>query len=67
MPKKQNQQTQRFQELTTTLNLKQKHSNTVILGDLNAKLEITKEQCKQKESRNGKLLQECIKQTNTTV
>ena len=56
-----------FQELTTAINRMQKHSSVIILGDLNAKLEITKNQCTQKVSRNGTLLQECIKQTNTTV
>ena len=45
----------------------QQHSSVIILGDLNAKLEITKDQYTQKVSRNGTLLQECIKQTNTTV
>ena len=42
---------QQFQELTTKTNMMQKNNKVIILGDLNAKVEINKHQCTQKESR----------------
>ena len=39
---------------------KYKKDETIIMGDFNAKLEITKEMCTQTESRNGKALQSLI-------
>ena len=58
---------QQFQELTTVTNRMQQQCEVIILGDLNAKIEINKQQCKQKLSRNGSLLQEFLKQTNTVI
>ena len=45
----------------------QQKCEVIILGDLNAKIAINKQQCKQKLSRNGSLLQEFFKQTNTVI
>ena len=39
---------------------KYKNDEAIIMGDFNAKLEITKEMCTQAESRNGKALQSLI-------
>ena len=39
---------QQFQELTTETNMMQKNKRAIILGDLNAKVEINKHQCTQK-------------------
>ena len=58
---------QQFQELTTVTNRMQQKCEVIILGDLNAKIAINKQQCKQKLSRNGSLLQEFLKQTNTVI
>ena len=44
---------QQFQELTTVTNRMQQQCEVIILGDLNAKIAINKQQCKQKLSRNG--------------
>ena len=46
-----------FQELTTLTNRMQQKGEVVIMGDLNAKVEINSHECKQKESRNGNILQ----------
>ena len=54
-------------ELTTVTNRMQQQCEVIILGDLNAKIAINKQQCKQKLSRNGSLLQEFLKQTNTVI
>ena len=56
-----------FEELTTKTNMLQKTKNVIILGDFNAKIEIKKQNYTQKESRNGTLLQEFTKQTNTKI
>ena len=45
----------------------QQKCKVITLGDLNAKIAINKQQCKQKLSRNGSLLQEFLKQTNTVI
>ena len=56
-----------FQELTTQTNRIQKKHPVIILGDFNAKVTINKTNCTQKESRNGTILNEFIKQTNTSI
>ena len=56
-----------FQELTTLTNRMQQKGEVIIMGDLNAKVEINSHECKQKESRNGNILQEYIRQTNTII
>ena len=45
----------------------QQKGEVIIMGDLNAKAEINSHECKQKESRNGNILQEYIRQTNTMI
>ena len=45
----------------------QQKGEVIIMGDLNAKVEINSQKCKQTESRNGNILQEYIKQTNTII
>ena len=57
----------KFQELTTVTDRMQQKCIVIILGDLNAKFAINKQQCMQKLSRNGSLLQEFLKQTNTVI
>jgi len=39
--------------------------DVILMGDFNAKLEINKANCKQKESRNGKLMNKMMEETNT--
>ena len=56
-----------FEELTTQANQLQQDNHIVIMGDLNAKVAVTKGSCNQTASRNGTLLTEFIKQTETTV
>ena len=45
----------------------QQKGEVIIMGDLNAKVKINSQKFKQKESRNGNMLQEYIKQTNTII
>ena len=45
----------------------QQNNDIIIMGDLNSKIKISKNTCQQQSSRNGKLLEEFIKQTQTTI
>ena len=58
-------------EIFTALNNQIAHkaeTNEIILaGDFNAKITINNEECKQSESRNGKLLQNIIEDNNLIV
>ena len=61
---------EQFQDLTTQINLYQKTHKVIVLGDFNAKVEmnVTNDpRCHQKTSRNGKMLDNLIKNTNTTI
>ena len=62
-----NQITTQFQELTTNTNRHQVNNEVIIMGDLNAKVNIQTNKHTQETSRNGKLLEEFLKQTNTTA
>ena len=62
-----NEAEQQFQELATQINLLQKTHRIILLGDLNAKVEINRQHCKQKESRNGKMLTDLVKNTKTLI
>ena len=62
-----NQITTQFQELTTNTNRNQVNNEVIIMGDLNAKINIQTNKHTQETSRNGKLLEEFLKQTNTTA
>ena len=50
--------------MTTQIHTLKKEGNIILAGDFNAKLEIDESNHKQKESRNGKILKELIKETN---
>ena len=56
-----------YQELTTDTIRHQQNNDIIIMGDLNSKIKISKNTCQQQTSRNGKLLEEFIKQTQTTI
>ena len=56
-----------YQELTTDTIRHQQNNDVIIMGDLNSKIKILKNTCQQQTSRNGKLLEEFIKQTQTTI
>ena len=56
-----------YHELTTDTNIYQQKNEIIIMGDLNSKININKNTCKQQSSRNGKLLEEFTKHTNTTI
>ena len=65
-----NEAEEQFQNLTTQINLYQKTHKVILLGDLNAKIEMKtqdKPGCNQQTSRNGKMLDNLINNTNTTV
>ena len=62
-----NQITTQFQELTTNTNRNQVNNEVIIMGDLNAKMNIQTNTHTQEISRNGKPLEEFLKQTNTTA
>ena len=65
-----NEAEEQFQNLTTQVNLYQKTHKVILLGDLNAKIEMKtqdKPGCNQQTSRNGKMLDNLINNTNTTV
>ena len=55
---------QQFQELTTHTNMLQQTHRVIILGDLNAKIEITQPDHQQKQSRNGKMLAKYVNDTD---
>ena len=56
-----------YHELTRDTNSYQQTNEIIIMGDLNSKININKNTCKQQISRNGKFLEEFTKQTNTTI
>ena len=56
-----------FQELTTQINKLQQEGRVILMGDINAKLEIKKGQCHQTESKNGQRLRELMLNTRTTA
>ena len=56
-----------YQELITTINQLKKEGNIILMGDFNAKITVMKEDCQQQASRNGKLLENLLKLTNTTA
>ena len=55
---------QQFQKLTTHTNMLQETHRVIILGDLNAKIEITQPDHQQKQSRNGKMLTKYVNDTD---
>ena len=56
-----------FEELTTQVNQLQQENHIIIMGDLNAKVEVDRGGIKQTASRNGLLLTEFTHQTNTAI
>ena len=46
-----------YNEITTDTNRHQQKNEIIIMGDLNSKININKNTCKQHTSRNGKLLE----------
>ena len=56
-----------YQEIITAINRFKKEGNIIIMGDLNAKIKVTKGTCQQNASRNGKMLENLLKLTNTTA
>jgi hypothetical protein len=55
-----------FQNLTTEINgLQRKHH--IIIIDLNAKVEINKPECRPSMSRNGRILNDLVENTNTII
>ena len=55
-----------YHTLETQINQKIKTNEIILGGDFNAKLEINNEKGKQTISRNGKIMQEVIDNTNLT-
>ena len=53
-----------YTTLSNQITRKATNSEVIIAGDFNAKLTINKNNCKQQESRNGKLLKEMIENNN---
>ena len=53
-----------YTTLSNQITQKATNSEVIIAGDFNAKLTINKYNCKQQESRNGKLLKEMIENNN---
>ena len=64
----ENEKGEKVKEVYAALNrqIEQKHTecDIILAGDFNTKLKIDKENCKQGESRNGKILSELITQNN---
>ena len=64
----ENEKGEKVKEVYAALNceIEQKHAecDIILAGDFNAKLAIDKENCKQAESRNGKILSELTTQNN---
>ena len=52
-----------FSKLTTQVNKLKQNGEVILTGDFNAKLEINKDQAKQKQSRNGKIMAEFLQNT----
>ena len=55
-----------YNALSHQLHQIQDECDSILAGDFNAKLKISKENCEQAESRNGKILQEMITENNLT-
>ena len=55
-----------YNALSHQLHQIQDECDIILAGDFNAKLKISKENCEQAESRNGKILQEMITENNLT-
>ena len=55
-----------YSQLTTQINKLKTTGSIILTGDFNAKLEINNNKVQQKETRNGKHLQELIQETNLT-
>lgn len=56
-----------YRALSKIIEMKQKNNSIILLGDFNAKIKIEKAECKQSQSRNGKLLKNMMKHTNTVA
>ena len=52
-----------FSKLTTQVNKLKQNGEVILTGDFNAKLEVNKDQAKQKQSRNGKIMAEFLQNT----
>ena len=52
-----------FSKLTTQVNRLKQNGEVILTGDFNAKLEVNKDQAKQKQSRNGKIMAEFLQNT----
>ena len=67
----ENENISKAKEIFTALNNQIAHkaetNKIIIAGDFNAKITINNEECKQSESRNGKLLQNIIEDNNLIV
>ena len=53
-----------YSQITTQINCLQETGSIILAGDFNAKLEVKEKNINQEQSRNGKLLQEMINNTN---
>ena len=56
-----------YAALNNQLTHKAENNEIILAGDFNAKIAISTKNCKQRESRNGKLLQKIITDNNMTV
>ena len=54
-----------FEELTTCINQYKRNSKVIIMGDLNAKININKPSTRQTASRNGQHLEQMLENTGT--
>ena len=67
---KENEKVEKVKEIYNALSHQlhqiQDECDIILAGDFNAKLKISKENCEQAESRNGKILQEMITENNLT-
>ena len=52
-----------FSKLTTQVNRLKQNGEVILTGDFNAKLEVNKDQAKDKQSRNGKIMAEILQNT----
>ena len=66
----ENVKIEKVQEIYTALNnqinQQTKDNEVIVVGDFNAKLEVNREDCVQTISRNGKILNDIIKENNLT-
>ena len=56
-----------FSKLTTQVKRLKQNGEVVLTGDFDAKLEVNKDQSKQKQSRNGKIMAGFLQKTTTNV